>query len=560
MNSNRGGARVDNNVGQVPNGHAAGNVLGGDFPGYPSGSAGGNLGDRAGVAPSATAKGKLKIKLVSSVLTTDVARLVPLKREAPADENRHGPASRRDDAERVPNDPRPAAVAEYPAPVSPAISGAGSPRPCADEDEALPNAMGTPSDAAPPAFEGAMLDGGGVPAANAANKTVGRSGKSKKGAKHSAKARGGRNYVPKCTGGLWAPKKKELHIVAGGFCVFINEFYIPACPDRKDDYGFFLQPVDTSVVTDYLSVVKEPMDFGTMKAKASAKQYRMIEEFHVLSSVRLCSVIVDGIEPFWGLAYNSPQTAYHRYAEKIGEYGRLAILREGKNVMTEEETRQERSKEEEKRRRQQPAKKQQPQGGREVKGGKGKRRLAAGSDRTASTPVPADGRKPWRSQSHVTYDEFAGERRTPGAPGERSATPSGDLSLHRHSQDPGGTTATIHPDLADIIFDPAAELSTLCVSRSESVATLLATNARYLQTPRTHGEQKGPQPAPLIKAFAAALEPDGTIAAIVGGSIVEAEKPTGKPTYLADCSLAPSGMAQLNWWVPADYVVLEWKS
>lgn len=47
----------------------------------------------------------------------------------------------------------------------------------------------------------------------------------------------------------------------------------------KDSYGIFLNPVDTNVVTDYLAVIKNPMDFSTMQSKLS--QYASVEEFKV---------------------------------------------------------------------------------------------------------------------------------------------------------------------------------------------------------------------------------------------------------------------------------------
>ena len=50
---------------------------------------------------------------------------------------------------------------------------------------------------------------------------------------------------------------------------------------KRDAYGLFLQPVDTTVVTDYLTVVTEPMDFGTMKKKVQHREYRTLDEFRV---------------------------------------------------------------------------------------------------------------------------------------------------------------------------------------------------------------------------------------------------------------------------------------
>lgn len=52
---------------------------------------------------------------------------------------------------------------------------------------------------------------------------------------------------------------------------------------QKDVYGFFLRPVDTKLVPDYLNVIKEPMDFGTMLAKVESNAYTHCNEFQVTS-------------------------------------------------------------------------------------------------------------------------------------------------------------------------------------------------------------------------------------------------------------------------------------
>jgi hypothetical protein len=51
--------------------------------------------------------------------------------------------------------------------------------------------------------------------------------------------------------------------------------------NRKDAYAFFLEPVDTNIVTDYLSVIKKPMDFGTMKKKVLQGEYSSLQSFKV---------------------------------------------------------------------------------------------------------------------------------------------------------------------------------------------------------------------------------------------------------------------------------------
>jgi hypothetical protein len=50
---------------------------------------------------------------------------------------------------------------------------------------------------------------------------------------------------------------------------------------RKDDYAFFLKPVDVEKVPGYLEVISQPMDFGTMTEKVAKSKYRSLDEFAV---------------------------------------------------------------------------------------------------------------------------------------------------------------------------------------------------------------------------------------------------------------------------------------
>lgn len=50
---------------------------------------------------------------------------------------------------------------------------------------------------------------------------------------------------------------------------------------RKDDYAFFLKPVDPTQVQGYSDVVKRPMDLGTMSVKVARGRYRSLEDFAV---------------------------------------------------------------------------------------------------------------------------------------------------------------------------------------------------------------------------------------------------------------------------------------
>lgn len=50
---------------------------------------------------------------------------------------------------------------------------------------------------------------------------------------------------------------------------------------RKDDYAFFLKPVDPTLVPGYGDLVKQPMDLGTMTIKVARGKYKTLEDFAV---------------------------------------------------------------------------------------------------------------------------------------------------------------------------------------------------------------------------------------------------------------------------------------
>ena len=59
-------------------------------------------------------------------------------------------------------------------------------------------------------------------------------------------------------------------------------------PHRKDDYAFFLAPVDTTQIPNYTDIVKNPMDFGTMSDKVDKGRYRSLDQFKVRCEVLPC--------------------------------------------------------------------------------------------------------------------------------------------------------------------------------------------------------------------------------------------------------------------------------
>ncbi|KAI0247260.1 hypothetical protein BJV78DRAFT_1285690 [Lactifluus subvellereus] len=76
---------------------------------------------------------------------------------------------------------------------------------------------------------------------------------------------------------------------------------------KKDDYAFFLKPVDPENVPGYMDVIKKPMDFGTMTEKVAKSKYKSLDEF--ADDFRL---VISNAKTF-----NPPGTIYHAEAERI---------------------------------------------------------------------------------------------------------------------------------------------------------------------------------------------------------------------------------------------------
>ena len=93
---------------------------------------------------------------------------------------------------------------------------------------------------------------------------------------------------------------------------------------QRDSYRFFSIPVNVKKVTDYLRIIKAPMDLGTMKKKAQKREYSSLEEFQadfdlIVSNAKL---------------YNGPDSVYSKEAEKLHEYGKKLIANEMLNQLT----------------------------------------------------------------------------------------------------------------------------------------------------------------------------------------------------------------------------------
>ncbi|EPS58092.1 hypothetical protein M569_16724, partial [Genlisea aurea] len=71
---------------------------------------------------------------------------------------------------------------------------------------------------------------------------------------------------------------------------------------KKDVYGVFSEPVDPNELPDYFDVIKEPMDFGTVRKKLDNGIYKKLEELEA-DVFLICSN---------AMQYNASDTVYYR--------------------------------------------------------------------------------------------------------------------------------------------------------------------------------------------------------------------------------------------------------
>ncbi|KAG1824864.1 uncharacterized protein BJ212DRAFT_1322924 [Suillus subaureus] len=92
---------------------------------------------------------------------------------------------------------------------------------------------------------------------------------------------------------------------------------------KKDDYAFFISPVDPSRVQGYAEMIKHPMDLGTMSTKVARGKYRSLEEF--TTDFRL---VVTNAKMF-----NPPGTIYHTEADRLEVWGLDHIAKASAHVI-----------------------------------------------------------------------------------------------------------------------------------------------------------------------------------------------------------------------------------
>ncbi|KAJ3365451.1 pre-mRNA-splicing factor prp46 [Allomyces javanicus] len=87
---------------------------------------------------------------------------------------------------------------------------------------------------------------------------------------------------------------------------------------RRDQYGFFAAPVDVRDVPEYLLVITDPMDFGTMAQKIKNQVYRSFDQFQ---------------SDFWKVinncrTFNARESVYVREADKLAAWAEPWFARE----------------------------------------------------------------------------------------------------------------------------------------------------------------------------------------------------------------------------------------
>ncbi|XP_039989180.1 bromodomain-containing protein 1-like isoform X1 [Xiphias gladius] len=85
---------------------------------------------------------------------------------------------------------------------------------------------------------------------------------------------------------------------------------------EKDQYSIFAQPVSIKEVPDYLDIIKNPMDFSTMRKRIDAHGYRSLEEFEADFNLIIANC----------MTYNAKDTFFYKAAQRMQDHGG-AILR-----------------------------------------------------------------------------------------------------------------------------------------------------------------------------------------------------------------------------------------
>lgn len=114
---------------------------------------------------------------------------------------------------------------------------------------------------------------------------------------------------------------------------------MPHCICRKDDYAFFLRPVNAANVPGYSDIVKRPMDLGTMSDKVNRGKYRSLEEFAVRHSLSylytplICHQSDFRLVTNNAKMFNPPGSIYYTEADKLETWGLDHIAKASSTVI-----------------------------------------------------------------------------------------------------------------------------------------------------------------------------------------------------------------------------------
>ncbi|KAI9566652.1 hypothetical protein HD554DRAFT_2115469 [Boletus coccyginus] len=92
---------------------------------------------------------------------------------------------------------------------------------------------------------------------------------------------------------------------------------------KKDDYAFFIRPVDPAQVPGYADAITNPMDLGTMTVKVTKGKYRSLEEF--TADFRLVTTNAK--------TFNPPGSIYYSEADRLEAWGLDHITRASAHVI-----------------------------------------------------------------------------------------------------------------------------------------------------------------------------------------------------------------------------------
>ncbi|KAI3768982.1 hypothetical protein L6452_00078 [Arctium lappa] len=119
---------------------------------------------------------------------------------------------------------------------------------------------------------------------------------------------GGANSVPGTPSdppnGVVLPDKKTLELILDKL-------------QKKDTYGVYAEPVDPDELPDYHAVIKQPMDFATVRKKLARGTYLTLEQFES-DVILICTN---------AMQYNAPDTIYYKQASSILELAKTKFHR-----------------------------------------------------------------------------------------------------------------------------------------------------------------------------------------------------------------------------------------